>query len=392
MELKEFGQKNISRKKNGFRADMDVVRKQIIKRRVGILIAVCAVVAVIVISLIIDANKFDIWKYVTVEYTGADGYASPTFKVDTQGLYKAIVGNKSNSEKEYNAKMLIASIVIETDACDLKNGEKYKVKLTFNDKYEDAVGISFGSGKKTIKATGIESGTKIELFQNVDVLFAGISPEAYVVVTNNWEEEYLNSLTFEVDKDKNVEYGDTITVSCNQSFEDIARHGFIADELEMSFTADKLPGYVTDVSDIDKEVLSEVKNETIATMISETVDTTFHMLYKASKDTDVLYHRNNETCTGAKVLNTYFLTKKTEDVVYNNYIYIVTCGFVSDSEDGRMVYFVFEYTNNYINTDGTFDMIHDNASKRYKCSTDLDEIYNECIGSKSDSYNIKEIK
>ena len=37
-------------------------------------------------------------------------------------------------------------------------------------------------------------------------------------------------------------------------------------------------------------------------------------------------------------------------------------------------------------------MNHDNESKRYICSTDYDALYNECIGSKSENYTIKEVK
>ena len=57
-----------------------------------------------------------------------------------------------------------------------------------------------GGGNKKIKASGISKGTSVELFDKVDVTFTGVSPQAGIVITNNWEDEYLSGLTFTPDK------------------------------------------------------------------------------------------------------------------------------------------------------------------------------------------------
>lgn len=93
-----------------------------------------------------------------------------------------------------------------------------------------------------------------------------------------------------------------------------------------------------------------------------------------------------------KIVSTYFLSRKGTAGDNNNYVYIIAQATISDSEDSKTVYFAFSYSNTYQNVDGTFDMNHDNESKRYICSTDYDALYNECIGSKSENYTIKEVK
>lgn len=391
MELKEFSHKGEAIEKE-IKKEFQFMGRTIKKRRVGLIIAAAGVIAVIVVALFIRLQKFDVWDYITISYEGANGYASPDFTLNKDKLYKELMGKSTDSDKSYNVKMLIASIEITTEAEDVSNGDKYKVTIDFDKKYEDAVGISMGSGSRKIKAAGIQKGTAISLFDNVDVMFAGISPEATVNISNNWENEYLSGLTFTADKTEGIKFGDTVNVTCNATYEDIARHGYLAEKLEQSYDADKLPSFATNVSQVDSKVIEQVKKEVLETIASETSVNTFHMLYKATKDVSFLYHVNNETCMDSKVTGVYFLSGNGQQTDANNYIYVFASAVISDSEDSRTVYFAFSYSNTYLNVDGTFDMNHDNENKRYICSDNYEALYEECVGSRSSSYSINEIK
>ena len=391
MELKEFSHKGEAIEKE-IKKEFQFMGRTIKKRRVGLIIAAAGVIAVIVVAIFIRLQKFDVWDYITISYEGANGYASPDFTLNKDKLYKELMGKSTDSDKSYNVKMLIASIEITTEAEDVSNGDKYKVTIDFDKKYEDAVGISMGSGSRKIKAAGIQKGTAISLFDNVDVMFAGISPEATVNISNNWENEYLSGLTFTADKTTGIKFGDTVNVTCNATYEDIARHGYLAEKLEQSYDADKLPSFATNVSQVDSKVIEQVKKEVLETIASETSVNTFHMLYKATKDVSFLYHVNNETCMDSKVTGVYFLSGNGQQTDANNYIYVFASAVISDSEDSRTVYFAFSYSNTYLNVDGTFDMNHDNENKRYICSDNYEALYEECVGSRSSSYSINEIK
>lgn len=391
MELKEFSHKGEAIEKE-IKKEFQFMGRTIKKRRVGLIIAAAGVIAVIVVAIFIRLQKFDVWDYITISYEGANGYASPDFTLNKDKLYKELMGKSTDSDKSYNVKMLIASIEITTEAEDVSNGDKYKVTIDFDKKYEDAVGISMGSGSRKIKAAGIQKGTAISLFDNVDVMFAGISPEATVNISNNWENEYLSGLTFTADKTEGIKFGDTVNVTCNATYEDIARHGYLAEKLEQSYDADKLPSFATNVSQVDSKVIEQVKKEVLETIASETSVNTFHMLYKATKDVSFLYHVNNETCMDSKVTGVYFLSGNGQQTDANNYIYVFASAVISDSEDSRTVYFAFSYSNTYLNVDGTFDMNHDNENKRYICSDNYEALYEECVGSRSSSYSIDEIK
>lgn len=387
MELKEFSHKGGVIEQE-IKKEFQIMGRTIKKRRVGLIIAAAGLIAAIAVALFIHSQKFDVWDYITVSYEGANGYASPVFTLNKDKFYKELMGKSTDSDKSYNVKMLIASIDISTEAEDVSNGDKYKVHLEIDQRYEDAVGVNMGSGNKRIKASGIQKGTQIKLFDNIDVMFAGISPEATVSITNNWDNEYLSGLEFTADKDSGISFGESVSVTCTASYEDIARHGFLADSTEQSYAADKLPRFTEAVSQIDSEVIGQVKKEVLETIAQETAVNTFHMLYKATKDVSFLYHVNNETCTDSRVLDVYFLSDSGKQADVNNYIYIFASAVISDEQDSRTVYFAFSYSNTYINADGTFDMNHDNENKRYVCSDDYEALYAECVGGKGDSYNI----
>lgn len=309
MELKEFSHKGEAIEKE-IKKEFQFMGRTIKKRRVGLIIAAAGVIAVIAVALFIHSQQFDVWDYITISYEGANGYAKPVFTLNKDKLYKELMGKSTDSDKSYNVKMLIASIETSTDEEDIANGDTYKVRLEVDKKYEDAAGVSMGGGNKKIKASGISKGTSVELFDRVDVTFTGVSPQAGIVITNNWEDEYLSGLTFTPDKKDNISLGDSVKITCNTSYEDIARHGFLVHNIETSYNADKLPEYVDDVSLIDKKVIEQVSKEVLETINKETADNTFHMLYKATKDTAYLYHINEETCSDAKITGIYYLQKK----------------------------------------------------------------------------------
>ena len=199
MELKEFSHKGEAIEKE-IKKEFQFMGRTIKKRRVGLIIAAAGVIAVIAVALFIHSQQFDVWDYITISYEGANGYAKPVFTLNKDKLYKELMGKSTDSDKSYNVKMLIASIETSTDEEDIANGDTYKVRLEVDKKYEDAAGVSMGGGNKKIKASGISKGTSVELFDKVDVTFTGVSPQAGIVITNNWEDEYLSGLTFTPDK------------------------------------------------------------------------------------------------------------------------------------------------------------------------------------------------
>ena len=92
----------------------------------------------------------------------------------------------------------------------ITNGDKIQVKVSYDKAIAKEAGLSVSNGTFNVRAKGIQSGTYIDLFQNIEVVFAGISPDAYVVVKNNWNEEFLAALDYKADKPEGISVGDEV--------------------------------------------------------------------------------------------------------------------------------------------------------------------------------------
>lgn len=233
---------------------------------------------------------------------------------------------------------------------------------------------------------------KVSLFENVQVTFAGISPDAYVLVQNNWEDEYLGSLYFTADKTTGIMKDDVITVTCQVTKEELKKHGLRAESLTATYKADQLNEYVNSAEQVDKQVLAEITNECINTITAQTVDTTFRMFYKATKDSAYLREVNNEKAENIELLNTYFLSNKNNlEAAGNNYVSLVFKADISNDNIFMPVYFVFTYSDGYITPDGIYEIGRDEPEKRYDCSVDYQQLYDNNIGIYNGIYEITEI-
>lgn len=384
MEVKEFISKE---NKNN---DLEKTKKVIPLKVIAIIVAAIVVVAVI-IGFIIYNNRFDVRDYISVSYVGANGYATPEFSIDSEALKDTLIGDLTDSNKLAAINNLVNSIEVTSDATDVSNGDKIKVYITYDTSYEEAAGVKLNLTEYTMKVEDVSSGTKISLFDTVSVTFQGISPEATILISNDYTDEYLSTLTFTADKTENISFGDTVTVTCDQSYEDIARHGYIIDSSYAIYTADKLGQYISGVSDIDTSVLSEIITEATNAIQTQTADTTFRMLYKATKNQDYLKQVNIETASNITLESKYLLCNGTNGSDYNNVIVLIFSATVANQESSETLYFAFSYYNSYITVDGNFDMIRDTSAENYDVGTDKDALINALINSQKERYTVYQL-
>lgn len=391
MEVKEFSYRHSSEDKKKSYPGYKNTGSGSFKGGALFLVIGIVVVAVVIALFVINANRFKLKDYVKVKYTGTNGYATAEFEVDKDALYKRLAGDSPDADTEYYINKLIDSIVLTTEKVDISNGDTIVVNVEYDEKFEASAGVKLGKKSYKMKASGIGKGIQVELFDKVEVVFKGVSPDAYVVVNNNWENEYFAGLEFEVDKPEKVELGDTITVSCKGSYEDMARHGYAVDKTSAVYVADALPTYAQDASVVNKSAVDELNNEIKAAITSQAEDTTFHILYKATGDDKYLKHLNDEHASEVTFVGAYYLTCK-GDQADKNYLYVLMSANVMDKEDTEKLYFAFEYKNCFVTADGKFDVLHEGLDKRYTCKTTSEELYSNLIGSKLELYNCIEIK
>lgn len=394
MEIKEFKVDSSGRGKKQIRYP-DEPKEGAVNYKIYSVIVIIAVFIAIIIAVFIKLNKFDIKQYIKPVYTGANGYASVTFVIDEDALSEKLLGKNPDSDRQYYVGKFIESLSVHTDAVDIKNADTLKVIIDYNEAYAVGAKADIPHREYTYKVKGISDGAVVDLYSGVSVSFTGISPDAKIIVSNDWEDEYLKTITFSADKTEQIKLGDTVKVVCDTSYEELARHGIIARFMEMNYTADMLSSYCEAKDSISSDIMNTIYDEIISTISKETENVTYRMLFAATGNTDYLYHINEEKADDIKIEAVYFINNNINDSENNdikNYIAVEASANISDNEESEQVYFMFIYSNAYVTVNGEFNIVHDNPDKRFACSISQEKLYDEYVGDLKNSYTIDRIR
>ena len=304
-----------------------------------------------------------------------------------------LVGKGVDESKKYLYGQFADSLegyVAETEKSGISNGDKVSVIVTYDKELAKAAGISVGSSSFNVRAKGIEAGKKINLFDNVDVIFAGISPDAYVVTRNTWEDEFLSQLSYTADIQKNIKVNDEVTIHCNVDDVELGRHGYITDSFDKIYIVDKLSTYVEDASQIDNTVLLQRVQLCTASIKKETEDTSFRMLYKATNDKKYLHEPNEETADNITMIDSKFLERSNtaSKELAKNKIVLIFSADITCSDYTETIYFGYVYENAYLTTDGSFNVLTNGESDKYYCNVNFDDMMSEILGGSEDNYSV----
>ena len=330
--------------------------------------------------------------YVVVNFTGANGYAVPGYEIKKEELVDMLVRADKNTDKEAIYKRFVDSIAasvtydMEEHPDGISNGDKIQVKVSYDKAIAKEAGLSVSNGTFNVRAKGIQSGTYIDLFQNIEVVFAGISPDAYVVVKNNWNEEFLAALDYIADKPEGIMVGDEVTLTCVTDKVSLGRKGYVTDNFSHTYKADKLSSYVKDVKQIDMGVINNLISGCKKTIVDETADTTFRMMYKATKDKKYLHEANNESAENIVFMEGKLLKRKAgENVADDNKIVLLFTADLLCGGETSEVYFAFVFPNGYITCNNEFNVAFTDYSELYYCNVNIDEMMDEIMGIDSDN-------
>jgi hypothetical protein len=362
------------------------------------LAAAIAAVAVCMLLIVVAWNMgkkhVALEDFVTVEYTGANGYATANCVIDEDKIVNSLIGKETDDSKKYLytqfAKSLKAAAQNNADTDGISNGDRLTVTVTYDRELADSAGISVGSSTFNVRAKGIDAGTKIDLFEHLNVIFAGISPDAYVVTRNAWDDGYLSGLTFTADKTENIVVNDEITIHCDVDEAELGRHGYLTDSLERTYKVDRLSTYVEKVSQIDTSALDKNVRHCMNSIQEQTEDTTFRMLYKATQDRQYLYMPNTETAENITLIDMKFLKRNSgtsADLARNKIVLVFSADITCDGNTEN-VYFAYIYENAYVTADGEFNVLESSDGGAYYCDTNYDELMLLVLGGSEDNYTV----
>lgn len=396
--LNKYKQYKIIIRTGSMHPESTIMNRKINVAIIAAILVICAVFAVVRYYEKRYYRHVDISEYIDETYTGLDGRGRVSFTVDTDSLYKKLAGEEKNSVVLERLKDVIDSIAVTTTDEKLSNGDRLKVKVSYDSELAERFECRFKKTEFRVKVNGLGQGIKVDIFKNIEVVVAGVSPQAYAAVTNKWTEEPFDNIPFSIENPVNISKGDTITVKCDASEEDIMQRGYIFESFEKEYKVDRVNCYASEVSQFDDALLLSIKDEAIKTIQSETENLRFRMFYKASNDSSYLFQFNKEWVNSTELTGAYALFRKKsadgttpDDGNEMNSVCMIFKSNISNETTSADIYFAFVYKDGIITTEGNFTIPHDNQALAYICSMSAENVLNRSVSSKAEQYEIVEI-
>ena len=297
---------------------------------------------IIVVIIILQPKKVDVSKYVSIEYSGYDGYATADVYLDEWGLYAEIMEATGKRNFDYSdlddytdllgngitvaAAMDTIELTLDKEA-NISNGDVITATITYDNEIANEVDIEFEGETVSITAGGLETVHEVDPFDGLNVTFTGISPYGYVEYEYTGTDSYVESYYFSADQYNNLKNGDKVTIKYDTTDENTMWYGYVATVKEMTYEVTGLQEYVAAYGDINEDFITKLKGETEDTIYA----------YVANN------YSNSYSLSNLEYAGYIFsYTKHPEDYPwYTNCIYVIYKGDVAkaDNSISRKVYF-----------------------------------------------------
>ncbi len=317
------------------------------KSRLSItLIAVAAVIAVIAIVCVVSiGSKADPFEYVKVNFNGYHTAGSAKVSLNEDALISEIIGEPVDTEKgltEWFTKYDAYTSGLEVSFFpkdNLSNGDVVTVTIVASGEAKSKV----KSGEQTYVVEGLPEVDVVDIFENVQVTFDGLSGEATAKIELMSQDEVLKACQFTIDKGTNLVSGDLITVSIQNAEALVDKYHCIPKETTKTITVPALAQILTDTSSLPMEIIKEFITQFI---IDET-----HAPEAWYDYSETTYYK------------TYLGTLKEDkyDRAQNRLYIFVTYDEYMRDEYWRTVYTPLEFRNIVVNTDGSIDLKYEDG-------------------------------
>lgn len=106
----------------------------------------------------------------------------------------------------------------------------------------------------SLVSSAVSSATleEIDPFEDVQVNFVGIAPDAWADVLNNSTNDFLQTVTYTAVPSTGLKYGDVVKVTATYSKDEAKEAGYKLTNTTKTYKVDNVDSYVTDISQIDE--------------------------------------------------------------------------------------------------------------------------------------------
>ncbi len=366
-----------------------VPRSLLIKLGGGIGV-VLVLVALVAFALANKVNTLDLKNYVQVTFSGMDTKGSAQVAVDWSALENAM--DEAGRGDRMDAISLETSVEVNANPTEeLTNGDTVTVELRYDEEIADRMKLKLVNTSLNFQVSGLEEGTPADAFADLEVSFEGIAPRGTAVVTNNSQDSFVKTISYNVEPSSDLSNGDTVTVTAlynEYNAEDQRRY---LPETSKTYTVEGLDEYVQSYDQLDEDTIAAVTQQSRDVMDTKLLTNPKDYCDSAygTYTGEVYNHTDQTVLQKVTLLNSYFAVAKSEDSGgYSNQLIQVFQVDAADaaSPDGVSFYYAVKYVNFLQEADGTIRVdLTDNDSYG---NTSTDGIYNEMVAPLTATYTV----
>ncbi len=260
-------------------ASMPAEVKKIVIGIAGAVIALVVIIFVFTRSTVIDLND-----YVVVEFNGYDGYGTAVCSFDRDSFYadysEIIEKSEDMSALLYadyigyeDEQILYGLYIYDTYSLDitenLSNGDKVTLSWEIDDSDDNQVenyfNIKLKHSETTFKVENLSEVESVNIFDGINLIYTGASPVGTAILENNSTIENIADLPsdyFKLSKETGLSNGDVITVTLSEeAVLGLEKNfGIKPTSLEQEYTVEGLGEYITQLSNVSDDLLSDLQD------------------------------------------------------------------------------------------------------------------------------------
>ena len=226
-------------------------------------------------------TKVNLDKYISVDFTGYDGYGKADVHFDSEAFLKdyrkkiklkkkgdlltSAVMEGYTPEAFLNDYYLSGNWKLDGENGKYKNGDKVHLSWKIDkDKIEETFRVKVKDAGKEFEVKGLDKVEKFDAFENLNIEYSGTAPNGMADLEGKGIMDGSKGLYFSADKMDGLSNGDEITVKIEpenalEAF--IQKTGKAPKETEKQFKVEGLPAYIDSASAINEENLNNIKSE-----------------------------------------------------------------------------------------------------------------------------------
>lgn len=366
--------------------------KSVKQRRKGMKVRKTIIAALIMLIMLAATGcgkkKIDVTESLQVSFDGYNGYG----KAEIQNAYawenEAFEAAGINSIDGFdtlgnalNIEMAV-SYNIEPDS-NLSNGDTVVVKTVIDEAALENYDFKLiAETEKTFTVEDLPELQEVDPFENVEVIYEGISSNARATVVQGGTIPYPMDYYYKAEPNNGLKNGDIITVRISNSDpeREAIEEGYRLTSLEKDFTVSGLTYYAEKLSDVPNDAIEQLKKQTEDIIVADV----------ANRANSVWSKSNEYSLGNMDFLGNYFLCAKSMQSAFRkNYCYFVY-KLDMEGENSFSCYYTVAYYDLLVVEDGLCSYDFDNrvipnsvirlsALDYYSGYEDIDKLYNECV-------------